>query len=44
MVVDIQRYQNGSRDINRHVDNEDKVVSKMELPSEFELLRYFRIT
>ena len=28
-VADILGYQNGSRDINRHVDEEDKRLTKM---------------
>lgn len=27
-VTDILKYQNGSRDINRHIDNEDKRTIK----------------
>ena len=31
-VVDILGYQNGSRDINTHVDEEDKGVTKIMTP------------
>ena len=32
-VADVLEYQNGSRDINRHVDTEDRGVAKIETPS-----------
>ena len=38
-VADILGYQNGSRDINRHVDEEDKQLTKMVLRWTY---RYFR--